>query len=365
MFSPIASGTLKCSGCSDPKLNVRQILNLLDLSTPIFAEIKSSSEKRIDDVELYLHLSLDQKKAELAADIERYRNLFESNGHVVFPVNNYSTLGLEHINSNSGNVIAVIDYFVSRGVSLFKEVSNLRRRIMSDLAGVTYEEWSSYLDDESKPIPFPLSCTLPHVRDSKAFRTKAANDLKDFGEDRKVTLENDCNDPALNTTDILNLLEKSKPIFDEIKRTSELRIDKAQDFAQLSSEEKQAELNKDLSEYSQIFGDNGHPFPLGKYQSEANVFLSKTSSAVDVINFIVARGVSLYKEVSNIRRGIMASMAGVSREEWSSYLDNEDLNVPFHLSCTIPAVRESKAFRTKAANDLSSYGASAINENDK
>jgi hypothetical protein len=32
------------------------------------------------------------------------------------------------------------------------------------------------------------------------------------------------------------------------------------------------------------------------------------------------------------------------------------LEVFFHLNCTIPSVRQSKAFRTKAAADLVAYG---------
>ena len=291
---------------------------------------------------MYLTLSVDEKKAELTADIELYRNVFESNGHVVFPVSNYTNSGLAHINSNSGNVNAIIDYFVTRGVALYKEVSNLRRHIMSKLASVSYEEWSSYLDDETKPIPFPLSCTLPHVRDSKAFRTKS--------------FQTNCDAPGLNTAEILNLLEKSKPIFVEIKGTSESRIDNAYNFSQLTAADQRAELFKDLSEYEKIYGDNGHPFPTAKYQSEAEAFLVTSLSTDTIINFFVDRGVSLYKEVSNIRRSIMAQLAGVSREEWSSYLDDESLIIPFHLSCTLPSVRESKAFRTAAANALRDFG---------
>jgi hypothetical protein len=337
-------------------------LDLLELSKPIFADIKASSEKRINNAEMFTRLSVDEQKAELEKDLAEYQQIFESNGHVPFPIDVYRTAGLDHIDATAGiadeaeRTKAHITYFAKRGSDLYGRVSKLRRPIMANLAGVTYDEWSSYLDNENKTIPFPLSCTLPSVKESKAFRTKAATDLEAYGEAASDLIDQ-CDAPDLNTAEILDLLDQSRPIFEDIKRISEGRFDKIDAFFAVSPTERENMLNEDLSELEASYISHGHsPFPIANYKNEQEKFLASAYDKNAAIDFFIKRGKDLYKEVSNIRRPIMANLAGVTYEEWSSYLDNEKKEIPFPLSCTLPYVRESKTFRTEAAADLETYG---------
>lgn len=174
----------KCySSCSFPA--VKQILDLLDLSTPIFAFIKAASEKRIDGAVEYSSFSMDKKIEELDKDLNEYKRVFESNGHIPFPFEEYRAAGLAQINKPSSSN-GFIDYFAQRGKNLYALVSAIRRPIMAKLMGVTYEVWSFPLDNESSPVDYPLSCTIPQVRDSKAFRTQAAADLIKYGDSKKI-----------------------------------------------------------------------------------------------------------------------------------------------------------------------------------
>jgi hypothetical protein len=208
---------------------------------------------------------------------------------------------------------------------------------------------------------FPSSCTLPSVRESKVFRTKAAEDLGAYG-DAAAALIDRCDEPSLNTAQILDLLDESRPIFEDIKRISEARFDNIDAFFAVSPADREGMLNKDLDELEAVYSEHGHsPFPITNYKNDQAAFLAKNYNKNEAIDFFVTRGKKLYKEVSNIRRPIMAGLAGVTYDEWSSYLDDENKQVEFHLSCTIPYVRESKEFRTKAANDLEAFGNSFKN----
>lgn len=189
-----------------------------------YGDISEDEKNRIREESTFTSA---EKIAEIKKDLAKYKKLFEENGLKPFPTEDYKKTGDAFVHGQDkfterelvsyfANVVEVsengsyfvklrdfsdkvyeieskyldeistddhireLNYYGRRGVLLMEDMKEIGRKTMAALAGVSLAEWSSYLDDITKSVPFPLSCTVSTVRESEANITTSITEYKRF-----------------------------------------------------------------------------------------------------------------------------------------------------------------------------------------